>query len=496
MERKDSRTKGNQLGSPADLNSERFDSFGRPHMQRSDSASSFRSNRNPNSPRISTGLTRPLTSDDSRRGHRVSLSNSPQAVGPDTESIKPRRLKRNSGSHHSIHSPSSPTSPVYHVPRSSSLQGGKSPPAPARSSSARNSLTTVASPSELKEEIAYIEEERMKGKDQSQESSWRNSTTSVKYSSAAGAAGAGAIAAIRAKFGDGKESIDDTMDSLDFTKISPQSMETAKQELSPSSLVLTKELPSEDTRPLIVPSNDESSLRLPVARPSEEPKRPTKSPLRISTGSSTVEALQHLPRPSPYQSQERRVASAPVVELPKAKGSSIGSAKMKSDLSRSPPRQSIGEVVQLDAVTFGQPLPAGRLSISPSSPYPEPRPSNEVRLQPVPESAKRLGALIRSSTELETMTNNVSTTSLTTEDENLGEEKPIRGFSKRYRSLRKVTPPVLANAFTKTAAKSNVLPESVTEEEVSDVSGRGENSARSTTPSSKRKTTKKWSTLR
>jgi len=415
----------------------------------------------------------------------------------DAESHHARRLKRNSGSYSSsIHSPSSqPTSPF---PRSSSLQG-KSPSAPLRSSSARNSFISAASPTQMKDEIAQIEAERTKGRQGNHRASWRNSIVSIKPTSAAGAAGAGAIAAIRSRFGDGKDNrggeADDTR--TEFSGTSPQSMETARQEFSPSSLILTRDLPVENTLPLAVPSGEASPLKVPKGK--EEPKRPTKSPLRVASSSSTLDAPPPLPRPSQQQSG-RRVATAPQIIIPGSNGATAGGGKLQLELSRSPPRKSIEDAVQLGAFTFDQSMASGGLSISPSSPNVDPTLSNEVRLQPVPESAKRLGALTRGGKDAESIVSNDPTTpsSMTAEDEATTEEKSqistTKALTQRYKSFRKVTPPALANAFTKSSNKVGPMPDSVTEEDTSDLSSRGEKSTGSTTPStiSKRKTTKKW----
>lgn len=345
---------------------------------------------------------------------------------------------------------------------------------------------------------------------------------SVKPMSAAGAAGAGAVAAIRANFGDarggsGGEKQDRTSsdkadafeedqtsksDQTEQATASPQSLETARQELSPSSMFgLSEPSPStEDKAQTLSVSTLEPAMvrNAQPVKPKEEPKRPTKSPLRVTSSSSSVRetAAQDMPA--------RRVASSPMPIQARPRQTDQGPEQdLESLLALSPPRKSIEEMVQLDAVTFGR--STGRRyddSITMTSPNVDHMSSNEVRLQPVPDSAKRLGALTRDAVDLELPSANASTQSLTTEEEYsvvdlLQPDKSAwsatKGLSKHYKSLRKVTPPALASAFSKTTARSNVVPDSVTEEEVSDIPSQGEKSSGSTTPGTMAKRRmKKW----
>ncbi|UZJ55153.1 hypothetical protein CBS101457_004473 [Exobasidium rhododendri] len=483
---------GSTLSSPNAVSVDKFDAFVRPHVSRPGSTRSFHSNHDPASPRTPAGKARQTTSEDVKRGHSLaSTSSSAMAESSERLENRPRTLSRDSGSYTSsfYSSNSQPTTPIYHSPRSSSLKLNATPMQLTRSSSTKGSFVSAASPRQVKD--SYIDEKN--GEivasdeiDLDQEVSRRLSTATVKEMSAAGAAGAGAVAVIRAKF-----AVDDTAGVTE-----------RNQAREPETNLQTSSLPSmlkTDASKEKIKTLDDPSVN------SQEPRRPTKSPLRVASGQSTLSVPLPLPRPSSRQQvQDQRVISLPEREHYNFESGSGEKGNDQTRLDRTLERSSVGgeDVMQGDPATFRQDA-LGR-SISSSTRPLDDKNLDNSRLQIAPESARRLVALTRGGKDdvlFLRAENNDSNLSLTpTEEDATADDKPhsstYMGLASRYKSLRKVSPTALANPFsTKAVVKSSFLPGNVTEEDSSGpLREDGERllTSSSTPSDAKKKIKKKW----
>jgi hypothetical protein len=451
-----------KLGSPTALDSE-----GRkPHIFRSDSTGSNQSLQVRGSPKNNLHFLRPSTAEESnRRGHLSTLPSSTQNAAKDDNVYLPTKMKRSSGSHAgSFQSAGSqPSSPVLHMPRSSSIQSNRSSVQIRPTSSRHPSFISASSSVEMIEDLESPKSEAP-SKPKKRPSSSRASLSGSNSSfDASGAAAIGSVAAMRSKSGDGKgreRELEGRVFKRTISGSSQHDMTKSTSEMSPLLDVLSKDESQEGIVPPDVPKKDRKLLRPSTASSVTEPKRPTKSPLRIASGSSSG---QKVVRSNSLRKVSDRQSFSSTAPVPDPTSSTETEARARQQelenlLGRSLPRKSIEEVIQLESVTFAKPFGEDKSKIPMSSPSLDAIVKEELRVQSVPESAKRLGTVTRGTGEINTALSNDSTSHLTLDEEYSWEDGAQPGkanatLAQRYKTLRKVSPPGLANVFTKSAAK-------------------------------------------
>lgn len=434
-----------KLGSPAALDTDKFERSARPLMQRSDSSnSSLDKGRKRHSKTSSLSASRPTTSEGTRARTTNGSSFALAAVTTGSSSVERPALVKRPSSHHgrsdresvsSLASFASSAQSVSVVPRSSSLRNARlaassassgaigdldrlpSPPAPPRMSSTK-SIGKSADGAEGASVDGFHAGDTPPADDGGGYKSKRTSLLDLEArpppgsrtsaASAAGAAGAGALAAIRARFGDGSSAKrpkpsaehDEHRDKVsqlrsdegpaNFDAASPESMKTARAELSPASTSAPHStsppdfvtdmggslypISSHESNASVGPESTHHHLH------AGEPRRPEKSPLR--TRQAAPSSAKPIPVGSPSAETLRAIEQR---------------QKMRLALGASPPRRSIEEVAPMGAIMASSLSGSSSYdvenAVTPTSPSTlqtgMPIWNDDIKLKPVPLTAKR-----------------------------------------------------------------------------------------------------------
>lgn len=323
----------------------------------------------------------------------------------------------------------SPPSPVIHLPRSSSLHGKTANGTISRASSTTNgSYQSVGSPTETIDE--FMQPKNINPTTIPGTPTTRAADLAAGIGAAGVAAGASVVATLaRLKdLGSGERVLESKGDLATVSSVDTLSTRKSRDDDSGTSLSVDAPRPVERKANQLVPG--------------EEPKRPTKSPLRKrsatvikSVSSQSLASARTSPIKTKPDSGQR--VATPGKEVSGTHENQITTPSV----GQSPPRPSLEDVAQLRAIASNH-----FIGVVESKAY-EPVTSEVMA---VPESAKRLVDVTRSEYPL----TNASTTSLTTslaptEDEQIAAP---RMSDSKTQTLKKAKVPALATAFSRAGA--------------------------------------------